>query len=192
MAIDQATPPRGGGVGLDAHGIEASGAVWWNLPVAALYEHAIKAGDGELARGGAMVVSTGAHTGRAPKDKFVVREPGSEGRVWWGPNQEIDEAHFLALRTRLRDHLAPGAIYVIDAFAGAEPANRLSLRLVTESAWHALFARSLFIEPDDEQLAEHQPEALILHAPTLAAPTRPPTGPAPPTSSSSISPSSRS
>jgi phosphoenolpyruvate carboxykinase (ATP) len=169
VAIDQATPPKGGGVGLDAHGIEASGSVWWNLPVAALYEHAITAGDGELARGGSIVVSTGAHTGRAPKDKFVVREPGSEDRVWWGPNQEIDEAHFLGLRARLREHLGSGAIYVIDAFAGAEPANRLSLRLVTESAWHALFARSLFIEPTDEQLAEHRPEAVVLHAPTLTA-----------------------
>ena len=72
MAIDQATPPRGGGVGLDTHGIETSGAVWWNLPVAALYEHAIAAGGGRLARGGALVVSTGAHTGRAPKDIPVV------------------------------------------------------------------------------------------------------------------------
>ena len=99
----------------------------------------------------------------------MVREPGSEGRVWWGPNQEIDEAHFLGLRGRLQEHLGSGAIYVIDAFAGAEPAHRLSLRLVTESAWHALFARSLFIEPTDEQLAEHQPEAVILHAPTLTA-----------------------
>jgi phosphoenolpyruvate carboxykinase (ATP) len=169
VAIDQATPPRGGGVGLDTHGIETSGTVWWNLPVAALYEHAIAAGDGELARGGAIVVSTGAHTGRAPKDKFVVREPGSEGRVWWGPNQEIDEAHFRGLRGRLQEHLGSRAIYVIDAFAGAEPAHRLSLRLVTESAWHALFARSLFIEPTDEQLAQHQPEAVILHAPTLTA-----------------------
>ena len=169
MAIDQATPQRGGGVGLDAHGIEAPDTVWWNLPVAALYEHAIASGYGELAQGGPIVVSTGAHTGRAPKDKFVVREPGSEGRVWWGPNQEIDEAHFLGLRDRLREHLGSGAIYVIDAFAGAEPAHRLSLRLVTESAWHALFARSLFIEPSDEQLAEHRPEAVVLHAPTLTA-----------------------
>ncbi len=139
------------------------------------------------------MVSTGEHTGRAPKDKFVVREPGQRGPRLVGPvNQEIDEAHFLGLRTRLRDHLGSGAIYVIDAFAGAEPANRLSLRLVTESAWHALFARSLFIEPTDEQLAEHRPRGRGPPRAHASPPTRPPTGPAPPTSWSSTSPSSRS
>ena len=169
MAIDQATPPRGGAVGLDAHGIETSGAVWWNLPLAALYEHALAAGDGALAEGGALVVSTGAHTGRSPKDKFVVREPGSEDRVWWGAvNQPIDEAHYRAPpRPACASTSRPGTLYVIDAFAGADPPNRLSLRVVTESAWHALFARTLFIEPTDEELAEHRPEAVVLHAPTL-------------------------
>ena len=76
-----------------AHGISARGIVWWNLSPAALYEHALAAGDGSLAEGGPLVVSTGAHTGRSPKDKFVVREPGSEDRIWWGAiNQPIDRS----------------------------------------------------------------------------------------------------
>ena len=72
MAIET-TASRGGAVGLGAHGIEPQAAVWWNLPVAALYERALASGAGELAEGGALVVSTGAHTGRAPKDKYLVR-----------------------------------------------------------------------------------------------------------------------
>jgi phosphoenolpyruvate carboxykinase (ATP) len=166
----EATAARGGGVGLDAHGIEPQAAVWWNLPVAALYERALASGEAELAEGGALVVSTGAHTGRAPKDKYVVREPGSEDRVWWGAvNQPIDAAVHASLGERLRAHLGAGDIYVIDAWAGADPARRLPLRVVTESAWHALFARTLFIEPTDEELEAHRPEALVLHAPSFTA-----------------------
>ena len=116
------------------------------------------------------MVSTGAHTGRAPKDKYLVREPGSEDRVWWGAvNQPIDAAVHASLGERLRAHLGAGDLYVIDAWAGADPAHRLPLRVVTESAWHALFARTLFIEPTDEELQAHRPEALVLHAPSFAA-----------------------
>jgi phosphoenolpyruvate carboxykinase (ATP) len=166
----ETTTARGGTFGLDAHGIEPQAAVWWNLPVAALYERALASGEAELAEGGALVVSTGAHTGRAPKDKYVVREPGSEGRVWWGAvNQSIDPAVQASLGERLRAHLGAGEIYVIDAWAGADPAHRLALRVITESAWHALFARTLFIEPTDEELEDHAPEALVLHAPSFAA-----------------------
>ena len=171
MAIDQTAAPRGGAVGLDAHGIVPEGTVWWNLPPAALYEHALAAGDGALAEGGPLVVSTGAHTGRSPKDKFVVREPGSEDRIWWGTiNQPISEENHASLGSRLRDHLSAAEnVYVIDSYAGADPNERLSVRLVTESAWHALFAQTLFIVPSDEQIAAHEPEALILHAPSFTA-----------------------
>jgi phosphoenolpyruvate carboxykinase (ATP) len=169
VAIETAAA-RGGAVGLDAHGIEPRAAVRWNLPVAVLYERALAGGDAELAEGGALVVSTGAHTGRAPKDKYIAREPGSEDRVWWGAvNQPIDAAVHASLGERLRAHLGARDIYVIDAFAGADPALRLPLRVVTESAWHALFARTLFIEPTDEELEAHRPEALVLHAPSFTA-----------------------
>ena len=169
MAIETSAA-RGGKVGLDAHAIDPQGAVWWNLPVAALYERALASGDAELAEGGPLVVSTGPHTGRAPKDKYVVREPGSEDRVWWGAvNQPIDPAVRASLGERLRAHLSAGDLYVIDAWAGADPTHRLALRVVTESAWHALFARTLFIEPTDEELAVHEPEAVVLHAPRFTA-----------------------
>ncbi|MEQ9093363.1 MAG: phosphoenolpyruvate carboxykinase (ATP), partial [Miltoncostaeaceae bacterium] len=171
MSTTEAQAQRGGAVGLDAHGITPSGNVWWNLPPAALYEHTLAAGTGRLAEGGALVVSTGAHTGRQPKDKFVVEEPGSKDRIWWGDvNQPISEAHTDGLRNKLRDHLsAQSDLYVIDAYAGADPATRIAVRVVSESAWHSLFAQTMFIRPDDSELAGMRPEAVILHAPSCTA-----------------------
>jgi phosphoenolpyruvate carboxykinase (ATP) len=154
---------------LGRHGISAS-RVHWNLSTAELYEQALARGEARLAEGGPLVVATGAHTGRAPKDKFVVREPGSEGRVWWGPvNQPISREQADGLGERLRSHLAERELFVVDAFAGAHPDHRLAVRVITESAWHALFARTLFIVPSDEERAGAQPEALVLHAPSLQA-----------------------
>jgi phosphoenolpyruvate carboxykinase (ATP) len=171
VAIDQATTSRGGAVGLETHGITPSGTVWWNLTAPALYEHAIVAGDAEIAEGGPLVVSTGAHTGRSPKDKFVVREPGSEDRVWWGDiNQPISPEHHASLGERLRAHLsAADNVYVIDSYAGSDPKEQLSVRLVTESPWHALFAQTLFRVPSDAELEGFGPQALILHAPGFTA-----------------------
>lgn len=161
---------RRGPVGLDAHGLEPSGAVHWNLSVPALYEHILRRGEGTVAEGGPLVVSTGAHTGRSPKDKFVVREPGSADRVWWDSNAEIAEEHQQSLKSGVQGQLnAAPELYVLDAFAGAHPEHRLPVRVVTESAWHCLFARNLFINPTDEEIAEHRPEALVLHAPSYEA-----------------------
>jgi phosphoenolpyruvate carboxykinase (ATP) len=161
---------RRGPVGLQDHGITPAGAVWWNPVAETLYERALARGDARLAEGGPLVVSTGAHTGRAPKDKFVVREPGSEDRVWWGPNQAIEPDRAASLAERVRAHLSErNDLYVLDAFAGAHPDHRLPLRVVSESAWHTLFARCLFIDPSDDEIAVHRPEALVLHAPTFTA-----------------------
>jgi phosphoenolpyruvate carboxykinase (ATP) len=155
---------------LSEHGIEASGRVHHNPTTALLYTHTLERGDGALAEGGALVVDTGDHTGRSPDDKFVVRERGSESRIWWGKvNAEIDEERFEALRDKVTSHLEGHDLYVVDAFAGADPAHRLALRVVTYSPWHALFAKTLFIEPTEEELAEHDPEALVLHAPAVEA-----------------------
>ena len=124
-----------------------------------------------LAEGGPLVVDTGVHTGRSPDDKFLVREPECEDRIWWSPiNRDLPEERFDGLREKIIRYL-DGArdLYVVDAFAGADPEHRLPLRVVTDSPWHALFAKTLFIDPTENELAEHDPEALVLHAPAVEA-----------------------
>ena len=157
-----------GQVDLSEHGIEAGGTVHHNPTVALLYSHAIERGDGTLAEGGPLVVDTGEHTGRSPNDKFVVREPSSEDRIWWGKvNQELPEDAFEGLRDKVTAYLADQDLYVVDALAGADPEHRLALRVITYSPWHALFAKTLFIDPTEEELADHEPQALVLHAPAV-------------------------
>jgi phosphoenolpyruvate carboxykinase (ATP) len=157
-------------IDLSEHGIAAAGRVHWNPTTSVLYTHALVHEAARLAEGGPLVVDTGRHTGRSPNDKFVVREPGSEGRIWWGDvNAALDEESFERLREKLVAHLEEHDLYVVNAFAGADPAHRLAVRVVTESAWHALFAKTLFIEPTEQELVKHEPAALILHAPSVEA-----------------------
>ncbi|HEU5206501.1 MAG TPA: phosphoenolpyruvate carboxykinase (ATP) [Gaiellaceae bacterium] len=155
---------------LAQHGISVRGHVFWHPTTSQLYEHALARGEARLAEGGALVVDTGVHTGRSPRDKFIVREPGSESRIWWGDvNAEISEDSFERLREKVADRLSEGDVYVVDAFAGSDPAHRIAVRVISESPWHALFAKTLFIEPTEEELAEMEPEALVLHAPSVSA-----------------------
>src|SRR5439155_5060708 len=109
-------------------------------------------------------------TGRSPDDKFVVREPGSEGRIWWGKvNQPIDEERYEGLRDKVASYLGGRDLYVVDAYAGADPAHRITLRVVTPVAYHALFARTIFITPPPRELEGFAPQAVVLHAPGLEA-----------------------
>jgi phosphoenolpyruvate carboxykinase (ATP) len=159
-----------GPVGLADHGLNPSGRVHWNPTSALLYMHALRRGEGELAEGGPLVVDTGRFTGRSPKDKFVVREPGSESRIWWGTvNQPLPEQRFEGLREKVVAHLDAQELYVVDAFAGADPAHRISVRIVTSRAYHALFSQTMFIEPAAAELASFRPQALVLHAPEVEA-----------------------
>ena len=159
-----------GPVGLDAHGLAPSGTVHWNPTTSLLYSHALLRGEAWLAEGGPLVVDTGEHTGRSPLDKFVVQEPGCENRIAWGSvNQPLDEDRFEGLRGKVVGFLEEQDLYVVDAFAGADPAHRLALRVVTYSPWHALFAKTLFIDPTESELRRHEPEALVLHAPAVEA-----------------------
>jgi phosphoenolpyruvate carboxykinase (ATP) len=167
---DPVTPPPRGSIDLSAHGIGAGGRVYRNPTTALLYQHALARGEGVLGEGGPLVVDTGVHTGRSPKDKFIVREPGSESRIWWGPtNQPLSEDRFDALRGKVTAYLGGRDLYVVDAFAGADPAHRIAVRVVTDRAYHALFAKTMFIEPSADDLADLTPQALVLHAPAVEA-----------------------
>ncbi len=159
-----------GRVDLRIHGITPTGAVVASPTTPMLYEHAITRGEARLGEGGPMVVDTGKHTGRSPKDKFVVREPESEERIWWEGNQEIGTTAFDHLRERVTDHLShEPTLYVVDAFAGSDPEHRISVRVVTTHPYHALFAKTMFIDPTPAELAAFRPQALVLHAPALEA-----------------------
>ena len=157
--------------GLEALGIVRSGRVHWNLSTAALYEEAVRRREGLIAAEGPLVCRTGQHTGRSPNDKFVVREPSSEGHVQWGPvNRPIDEAKFDALHRDLMLYLQDRELYVFDGWAGADPAYRLPIRVVNEFAWHNLFARNMFIpEPDRAAIEAHRPEFTVIDAPNFKA-----------------------
>jgi phosphoenolpyruvate carboxykinase (ATP) len=160
-----------GRVDLSIHGIKPTGVVAWNPSTPTLYEHAIRRGEARIAQGGPLAVDTGKHTGRSPQDKFIVREPRSEARIWWDGNKEFAEDSFERLRDKVTDFLGnEETLYVIDAFAGADPAHRIAVRVVTTHPYHALFAKTMFIDPTAEELAAgFTPQALVLHAPALEA-----------------------
>lgn len=140
-----------------------------NLPVAELIQHALQRGESELAASGALVSRTGKFTGRTPKDKAIVREPGSEANVWWGNNAEMSVETFEKLRRKAQAHLNERDVYVVDTFGGADPEHRIRVRFLVEKAWHALFVKQLLIRPDASQPAEFDPEWTILCLPTLQA-----------------------
>ena len=157
--------------GLEVHGIVNPGRVFWNLSVAALYEEAIDRHEGLIGEGGPLVCLTGQHTGRSPNDKFVVREPLSEEDVWWGKvNRPIAAADFDAVRKALLTYLQGKELFVRDCFAGADPDFRLPIRVITETAWHNLFARHMFIEdPATDRPGSHQPEFTVINVPGFHA-----------------------
>ena len=155
---------------LEAHGIAAAGTVCWQPTTSQLYTHALARGEARIAEGGPLAVDTGIHTGRSPKDKFIVREAGSEARIWWSDvNAEISEDAFEGLRRKVTAYLGERDLYVVDAFAGADPAHRAAVRVITDRPYHALFASTMFIEPTPEELAAFEPHAVVLHAPGLEA-----------------------
>ncbi len=155
---------------LAAHGLRVGGPVLRNPTTSQLYTAALERGEAVLAEGGPLVVDTGRFTGRSPKDKFVVREPGSEDRIWWGDvNAEISEEHFEGLRAKIAARLEAGEVYVIDAFCGADPKHRLAVRVITAHPYHALFTKTMFIDPDEADLAGFEPDVLVLHEPEVEA-----------------------
>ena len=141
-----------------------------NLSVAELYEDAIRHGEGLIAADGPLVVRTGKHTGRSPQDKFIVVEPTSEAKIWWGAvNHPISEIHYERLRARLVAYCEERDLYSQDLFIGAAEAHRRSLRVYTETAWAAIFARNLFRRPKPKQLAGFAPNFTIICVPSFQA-----------------------
>ncbi|NDJ85354.1 MAG: phosphoenolpyruvate carboxykinase (ATP) [Chloroflexi bacterium] len=157
-------------VGLDTVGLGDVAEVYWNLSPAEYYEHAVRNGEGVITDAGALRVLTGQYTGRSPKDKFIVDEPSIHDDIWWGSiNQPVTPEVFDHLHQKVLKHLAERRLYVVDAYAGADPKHRLPIRVVSEAAYHGLFSWNMFRRPTDDELANHQPEFTVLAAPGLSA-----------------------
>jgi phosphoenolpyruvate carboxykinase (ATP) len=139
-----AQPPSDGLDGFDP------ARVHWNLPVARLYEEALGRREASLVEGGPLLALTTPHTGRSPQDKFIVDEPSISDRIAWGPvNRPIADAAFAAVERDMLAYLRARDVFVQDCRAGADPRHRLRVRVVTERAWHSLFARTVLIPAAD-------------------------------------------
>ena len=156
--------------GLQLEGMMNLARVHWNLSVPALYEETVRRREGLMADDGALVCRTGQHTGRSPNDKFIVKEPSSADRVWWGKvNRPIAPELFDALHKQLLAYVQGKEMFVLDAYAGADPRYRLPIRVITEMAWHNLFARHMFIGVEPGREAHHAPEFTVIDVPSFAA-----------------------
>ena len=157
--------------GLLNHGLMNLKRVYWNLPEPALYEEAVFRGEGRLGHMGPFLVHTGKHTARAAADKFLVKEPGSEEWVWWGQyNRPYSPETFNTLLARLQAFLQSRDIFVQDCYAGADPDYRMPVRIITELAWHSLFARTMFLKPQTlDAYKKHVPEFTVIAAPSFNA-----------------------
>jgi phosphoenolpyruvate carboxykinase (ATP) len=155
--------------GLENQGFRNLQAVHWNLTAADLYERSVARGEGKVAKDGPIVVLTGQHTGRSPKDKFIVQEPSSEAHIWWDNNQPMTPAHFDALFTSMMSYAQGHELFVQDLFGGADRTHRLPVRIVTEYAWHSLFIQHLLIEPRAGERDHFVPEFTIIDLPGFIA-----------------------
>ncbi len=156
--------------GLENHGFTQLNRVYWNLSTPSLYEEAIKNREGSVVHNGPIAVRTGSYTGRSPKDKFIVRDAETEDKVWWGPiNKPFDEKAFDNLHRRMMAYFQQKDVYVQDCYAGADPNYRLPIRVVTEFAWHSLFARTMFVMPQERELESHIPAFTVIDAPFFHA-----------------------
>ncbi|RMD94115.1 MAG: phosphoenolpyruvate carboxykinase (ATP), partial [Calditrichaeota bacterium] len=166
----QSVGPHVSQYGLENHGIRNISVAHWNYSTPALVEEAVRRREGLLAHLGPFVVRTGHQTGRSPLDKFIVREKSSESHIWWGDvNRPIPEENFERLHLKMCAYLQGRELFIQDCYAGADPQYRLPIRVITETAWHSLFARNLFIQAPPQDLVHHKPEFTIIHAPRFHA-----------------------
>ena len=156
---------------LEFQGLNNLSKVYWNLPVEALYEEAIFRNEGKITLYGPLVVNTGKHTARAANDKFIVQEANSENHVWWGQyNRPYAADKFGELFNRVQGYLQGKDVFVQDCYAGADPNYRLSVRIITELAWHSMFARNMFIPPTtNDEYRRHVPDFTVIAVPSFKA-----------------------
>ena len=157
------------GIAVALSGFEKKTKVFRNFEAPRLYEEAIRRGEAEIADGGALVAATGAHTGRSPHDKFIVRDDLTRASIWWENSQAMTPEHFECLHADMIAHARAMDLFAQDLHGAAEPRRRLKVRVYTEYAWHSLFIRNLLIRPPKSELAGFVPDLAILDLPSFRA-----------------------
>ncbi|GMU81623.1 MAG: phosphoenolpyruvate carboxykinase [ATP] 1 [Planctomycetota bacterium] len=160
--------------GLQNYGLTQLDRVFWNLPASSLYEEIVFRGEGHITDGGPVVLNTGQHTARAAADKFVVHEESTEKNVWWGVyNRPFTAEKFSAMYARMQAYLTGEEVFVQDCRAGADPEYSLNVRIITEKAWHSLFARNMFINlATQDEYKRHTPDFTVIALPGFKADPR--------------------
>lgn len=155
---------------LEKIGIRNLSQVSYNCSTPALYETTMRRREGMIAHLGPLVVRTGQHTGRSPNDKFIVEEETSKDNIWWGKvNRPISEEHFTGIFKKMQAYIQNKDVFVQDCYAGTDPDYRMPIRVVTETGWHSLFARNLFVQATEEELENHNPEFTVINMPYFQA-----------------------
>ena len=156
--------------GLDQLGLGKVSNAFWNCSAPRLYEESIRRGETQLGEGGSLLALTGSHSGRSPNDRFVVEESETSGNIWWGDvNRPMSEENFEKLLSKMLHHYEGRDAFVQDCYAGADTKYRLPIRVVTENAWHNLFARNMFIQPADSELEDFAPQFTVIQASSVHA-----------------------
>ncbi|CTQ54545.1 Phosphoenolpyruvate carboxykinase [ATP] [Roseibium album] len=160
---------RNPSIGSETFGFKGLKALYWNQNEPALYEYSLCRGEAKLAAGGALVAETGIHTGRSPKDKFVVLDEETRDTVWWDNNAQMQKAQFELLLADFMSHAEGMELFAQDLYGGADATHRLPVRVFTEYAWHSLFIRNLLLRPEVSELANFAPEMTIIDLPSFKA-----------------------
>ena len=155
--------------GIETTGLDGLASVRWNLSAAELVEIAVRRGEGRLTAHGALVATTGKHTGRSAKDKFIVRDENTEPVVWWDNNAAMEPEAFERLYEDFKEMAKGRDLFVQDLVGGADPDNAINVRVVTEYAWHSLFIQNLLIRPSADALQSFVPEMTIIDLPSFKA-----------------------
>ncbi len=160
-----------GRYGLENHGLQNLGTIFWNLTTAELIEESLTRQEGTLSSTGALVVSTGKFTGRSPEDKFLAHwQDNEEEPIWWGKiNHPIDPNKFLLLFYKMKAYLQGRDVFVQDMQVGAHPSYRTSVRIISEKAWASLFSLNLFRRLSHREVLRFQPDYTIIHCPDFQA-----------------------
>jgi phosphoenolpyruvate carboxykinase (ATP) len=155
--------------GAETFGFRNLNRVYWNLGAPALYEQSIARNEAQIVHGGALLADTGIHTGRSPKDKFVVKDATTEGTVWWDNNKPMSREQFDVLLQDFIAHAEGKDLFAQDLYGGADPNYRIKARVYAELAWHSLFIRNLLIRPDQSELSAYVPDMTIVDLPSFKA-----------------------